>query len=142
MPYQVIEKYITEKFPGVTQSEHFGYKFFMYATDDRLPFATIALADNEYDSISNLNRDGIFRVNIGVSKLTFTQLFHNHNTEWDYTALNQFMPHPDYAAQHYICVLNPEGDILSETFKFIGEAYLIAKTRFEKRAAAQTKKSS
>lgn len=140
MSHQIIEKYIAGTLPDVKQVDNFGYRFFLYATDDKLPFVTIATTDNEYDSISNLNREGVFRVNIGISKHSYNQLFFDSKTEWDYTALNQFMPHPDYAAQHYICVLNPEGNALTDTFKFIDEAYLIAKSRFEKKRGLQIKK--
>lgn len=134
MSLQVIEQHIAEKLPNIAQVDNFGYRFFLYGTDNKLPFVTIGLSDNEYDNRSNLDRDGIFRVNIGVSKDTFKNLFPQGRTEWDYTALNQFMPHPDYAAQYFICVLNPEGNTLSETLKFIDEAYSIAKNRFEKKA--------
>jgi hypothetical protein len=36
-----------------------------------LPFATIASTGNEYERISYLDRPGVFRLNIGVSRETF-----------------------------------------------------------------------
>ncbi len=137
MSRQIIEQYINEKLPNVTKVENFGYSFFLYDTEKMLPFVTFAASDNEYDSVSNLNRDGVFRVNIGISKGSYTKLFPGNKTDWDYTELNQFMPHPDYAAQHFICVLNPESNTLSETLNFIEEAYFIAKSRFEKKQASK-----
>jgi hypothetical protein len=139
MSLQIIEQYLTEKLQDIAQVDNFGYKFFLYGADSKLPFVTIAGSDNEYDRISNLDRDGVFRINIGVSKRTFNDLFPVGHTGWDYTALNRFMPHPEYAAQYFICVLNPEGHILSETLAFIEEAYTIAKDRFERK---QSNKSS
>ncbi len=74
-----------------------------------VPYVSIAIADNEHDNISELSREGVFRINIGVSKETFGNLFPDGAVEWDYAVLNQFLPHPHYAAQHYVCILNPEG---------------------------------
>jgi hypothetical protein len=51
----------------------------------------------------------------------------------DYTALNVFMPHPDYAKQHFICILNPEGDNAEATKRFIVEAHGIAAERLRRR---------
>jgi len=141
MSLQAIEQYITEQLPNVTTLDSFGYRFFFYGTDQVLPFVTIAASDNEHDKISDLDRDGVFRVNIGISKDTYNKLFADSKTEWDYTELNRFMPHPDYAAQHFICVLNPEEDRLSETIRFIEEAHLVAKNRFDRKQSAKTKAS-
>jgi len=60
--------------PNVQRVDNFGYSFFFVGDDHRLPFVTIANSDNEYDNVSNLNREGVFRVNIGVSKDTFQKL--------------------------------------------------------------------
>jgi len=137
MSLQAIEQYLTEQLPNVTNLDSFGYRFFFYGPDQVLPFVTIALSDNEHDNKSNLSREDVFRVNIGVSKASYNQLFTATQNDWDYTALNRFMPHPDYAAQHYICILNPEEDLLPGTIKFIEEAYLIAKNRFDKKQSAR-----
>ncbi|MGK9118097.1 DUF6194 family protein [Olivibacter jilunii] len=139
MSAEKIENYITSNLLNVQQSAHFGYTFFFYGSDHVLPFVTIAHADNEYDNVSNLSREGIFRVNIGVSKVTFNNLFPDLKKEWDFTETNVFMSQPSYASQHFICVLNPVGDKLEETLRFIQEAHAIAKNRFDKK---QLKKSN
>lgn len=54
----------------VQREENYGYTFFFVGNDHRLPFVSLSDSDNEYDSISNLNREGVFRVNIGVSRNT------------------------------------------------------------------------
>jgi hypothetical protein len=105
-----ITEYITSTFTGVETSTNFGYNFFFQGTDRKLPFATIAASDNEYDRDSNLDRPGVFRLNIGVRKETFQSLFGTAAVNigsYDYTALDRIMPHPHYAAQHFLCVLNP-----------------------------------
>ncbi|MCW3464486.1 DUF6194 family protein [Chitinophaga nivalis] len=141
MSLQAIEQYITEQLPNVTRMDSFGYIFFFYGADQVLPFVTIATADNEYDHQSNLNREGVFRVNIGLSKNTFHQLFTDLTTVWDYTTLNSFMPHPDYAAQHFICILNPDENKLPATIRYIAEAHGVAKERFDRKQAAKRKQA-
>ena len=76
-------------------------------------------------------------MNIGVSKNTYNKLFEGSETEWNYTTLNRFMPHPHYAAQHFICILNPEEHQLTATYKFIEEAHLVAKQRFDRKQSAK-----
>src|SRR5438067_2868326 len=102
-----VADYITQTFAGVESSVAFGYTFFFFGSDHRLPFATIASTDNEYEHISNLDRPGVFRLNIGVSRETFQSLFGKAPADvskYDFTALDVIMPHPDYAKQYFICV--------------------------------------
>ena len=81
----------------------------------RLPFATIVTKDyGEFDNSSNLNRPGVYRLNIGVSRDTFRALFGYApgedapaDTDYDFAALDTVMPHPVYAPQSFVCVLNP-----------------------------------
>jgi len=117
---------------NVQQSEAYGYAFFFFGDDHRLPFVTIANTDAEYDNVSNLNRDGVFRVNIGVSKETFKTLIGEVGSDIDYSVLNTFLPHPDYAPQHFICILNPSGENVEATRKLIEEAHAIATNRFNR----------
>ena len=55
------------KLDNVQREVNFGYTFFFVGDDHRLPFVTIAGSDNDYDRVSNLNREGVFRINIGIS---------------------------------------------------------------------------
>jgi hypothetical protein len=133
MTQQQIEDFILAM-SGVQSSTAFGYRFFFYADNHKLPFATLADSDNEYDNRSNLNRDGVFRVNAGVSAETFRQLFEiGHQSEPDYTVLNRFLPHPDYAAYHFICILCPTGENALQLQRYLEEAYAIARARYERR---------
>ena len=70
-----ISKYIRETLADVETAENFGYTFFFYSCDHKLPFATLASSDNDYDRASSLDRPGVFRLNLGVSKQTFQSLF-------------------------------------------------------------------
>ena len=127
-----IARYITETFPGVEAATNFGYSFFFYGSDHKLPFATLASSDNEYDRVSNLDRAEVFRLNVGVTKETFRSFFGNDAVDvsrYDYTALDCIMPHPHYAAQSYICVLNPSESTFDQIKALLSEAYELARSR-------------
>ncbi len=137
MQEAVIAQYILDTFPGVETAENLGYKFFFYGAEHMLPFATLASADNDNDRVSNLDRPGVFRLNIGVSKQTFQSLFGADKvdvSQYDYTALDRIMPHPDYAPQKWICVLNPGQATLEQVRTFLAEAYELARVREIRRA--------
>lgn len=128
----VIIDYIQSTFEGVQVSNNFGYTFFFYGDDHRLGFITIANSDNEYDRVSNLDREGVYRLNIGVSRQTFQSLFGSNKIDvssYDFTVLDTIMPHPDYAPQSYICILNPTETTFAELKPLLAEAYEIAQKR-------------
>jgi hypothetical protein len=131
-----ITNYITDTFAGVETTDDFGYTFFFYGPDRMLPFATLAAADNPYDRVSNLDRPGVFRLNIGVSRQTFQSLFGTSKVDvsaYDFAALDTLMPHPEYAAQHFVCVLNPSDTTLETVRALLAEAYELAVRRHSRR---------
>lgn len=136
MDENAMAQYIRETFAGVETSESYGYTFFFYQSERVLPFATLIAADNEYDQISKLDRPGVYRLNIGISRATFQAMFGEGKVEvsaYDFAALNQIMPHPEYAAQHFVCVLSPSGKTWEQVQALLAEAYEIAVHRHERR---------
>jgi hypothetical protein len=128
-----LEAYI-ETLENVEREENFGYNFFFVGDDHRLAFVTIGHSDNEFDRVSNLDREGIFRVNIGVRKATFDALIGDYDVEdVDYSMLDVFMPHPHYAKQNFICILNPSHENADATQELILEAHSIAAARLKRR---------
>ena len=92
-----IEAFINHM-PNVAHQDGMGYRFFFVGEDRMLPFATIASADNEHDSRSMLDREGVYRINIGVSRATFEELVGDKDVDsCNYAELNVFLPHPEYA---------------------------------------------
>jgi hypothetical protein len=131
-----ITDYISNTFVGVETATNWGYTFFFYGPDRMLPFTTIATADNEGDRVSNLDRPDVFRLNIGVSKPTFLALLGTGKVDisaYDFTALDTIMPHPDYAAQSWICVLNPSDTTFHKLRPLLNEAYELAVRRASRR---------
>jgi hypothetical protein len=136
-------QYITDTFAGVETTDAYGYTFFFYGPDRKLPFATLATSDNEYDRASDLNRPSIYRLNIGVSKDTYRALFGPQparagvdgvvDTGHDFTRLDHLMPHPVYAPQSWVCVLNPSDGTFQHTVQpLLAEAYNLAVKRHAK----------
>ena len=140
MDQEAIRKYIGDTFAGVdievpTEGIPAGDSFFIYDPQrnlegkGRFPFATIVTKDYaEFDNASNLNRPGVFRLNIGVSRDRFRTLFPTQ-AEYDYTALDTLMPHPVYASQSWISVLNPSDETFRGLQPLLAEAYDIAVKR-------------
>jgi hypothetical protein len=136
MDEKTITDYIIGTFAGVETVTNLGYTFFFYGSERMLPFATLATKDNEGDRVSNLDRQGVFRLNIGVSKPTFQALFGTDKIDvstYDFTALDMIMPHPDYAAQSFLCVLNPSDTTFQKLQPLLAEAYELAVRRATRR---------
>src|ERR1700730_4588988 len=94
----------------------------------RFPFATIVIKDyGDFDNVSNLDRPGIFRLNIGVSKETYAGLF--GEGQYDFAALDRLLPHPVYGKNHWVCVLNPSESTFETVKPLLAEAYEIALRR-------------
>ncbi|PIF78210.1 hypothetical protein CLU95_5393 [Variovorax sp. 54] len=97
--------------------------FFFHGADNKFPFATIVTKDNAFDSASNLNRPGVFRLNIGVGKETFRALFGDAEPSGiDYTALDRLMPHPVYAKMYWVSVINPSTATFETVKPLLAEA--------------------
>jgi hypothetical protein len=145
-----ITQFITDTFEGVdvvvasresgAPEVSWGDIFFFYdpdqnlATDRRFPFSTVVTKDYPgFDSASNLNRPGVFRLNIGISRETFRALFDGKTSSfeaddgvksnYDFTALDQLMPHPVYGKMFWVCALNPSAATFETIKPLLAEAY-------------------
>jgi len=131
-----VTSYITDTFENVETAVNLGYTFFFYRDDHMHAFATIASTGNEYEKISNLDRPGVYRLNIGVSRDTFQALFGTGKMDanaYDFTELDTIMPHPDYSSQYFLCVLSPGEATFEKVRLLLAEAYDVATKRFNKR---------
>lgn len=136
-----IAEYITDTFDNVHVLESNGNRFFYCGPFDlehnKFPFTTLVTSD-EYDQFSDLNRPSVCRLNVGVSKTTFRELFGDNSEEHDFTALDHIMPHPVYGKMYWVCALNP-GENTWETVKtLLAEAYDADKKKQEKRGASES----
>jgi len=151
-----ISRYITNTLKGVDVVVDSGTSFFFYnpdvtvPPDHKFPFVTLVTSDI-YDQFSNLNRPSVCRLNIGIGKQTFRSLFGSpelpsgtgsaaesgDNTgDYDFTALDQLMPHPVYGRQYWVCVLNPSDETFETKVRpLLTEAYELAVSKYDRQAA-------
>lgn len=143
MDADTIAQHIRATFPGVEVVAAAGDSFFFCGPERKMPFATLVTGDN-HDKASDLNRPGVYRLNVGVVKETYRSLFGPQpamvttadevvDTGHDFTALDQIMPHPVYAAMSWICVLNPGPATFERVKELLAEAHALASRRGEKR---------
>ena len=141
-----IIRYITETFADVQVVGAHNAFFFFLDPEQKFPFATL-VTDDTHDQASNLNRTGVFRLNIGVGPEVYRSRFgpqpafprdgRTVNTGHDFTALDQLMPHPVYAAMSWVCVLNPD-QTLEDVKALLAEAYSLDAKKHAKRKAHES----
>jgi hypothetical protein len=111
------------------------------AASRQMPFATIVTQDYDgWDTASDLNRLGVFRLNIAVGRTAFEQLTGyppgEHETRpvrLDYTALDLLIPHPAYAAQAWVSILNPGEATAGQARALLTDAHARAVRRHDRR---------
>ena len=154
-----ISRYITEEFEGVDVVTDSGNSFFFYNPDSNVPpdhrFPFVTLVTNDlYDQFSHLNSPSVFRLNIGIGKQTFRSLFGDparssgrdsaeisgeRASDYDFTALDQVMPHPVYGRMYWVCVLNPgEETFETQVRQLLAEAYDLAVSRYNRQGARRS----
>jgi hypothetical protein len=152
MNQDVIIQYVTDTFTGIEvlrpdDGPGAGDTFFFYDPQHnldpkrRMPFATIVTKDyGEFDNTSHLDRPDVYRLNIGVSRDTFRALFgyapgeeKPESAVSDFAALDKVTPHPVYAPQSFVCVLNPGPETFEAVKPLLAEAYEIVATRHARR---------
>lgn len=151
-----IIQYISDALKGVDVVVDSGTSFYFYNPDSnvppdhRFPFVTLVTSDL-YDQFSKLNRPSVFRLNIGIGKQTFRSLFglpkHSEGgdsatesgdnySDYDFTALDQLMPHPVYGRMYWVCVLNPSKETFETKVRpLLSEAYELAVSKYDRQAA-------
>ena len=123
-----ITRFIVETYRDTVVAGAMGGTFFSCNERSWPNCATIATGD-DFDDASNLAREGVFRLNIGVTGATFRRLV-GDVTEPDHTALDTLVPHPLYAEQHWLSILNPSTDSFETIVKpLLEEAHRIVSTR-------------
>lgn len=147
MKVDQILHYCTEYLSDTVLVESWGEKGIFYNPNHALKrgvyVLTVKEKDGANDKGSNLNRDGIFRMNMGLRKQTFLELFGSIparpaagevvKMEYDFTLLDTILPHPVYAWMGWISILNPSEDTFEKLKPLIEESYAFATEKFKKR---------
>lgn len=114
-----------------------GDTFFFRDPNRKMPFATIVTKNYpNFDTASHLDRPGVYRVNIAVGRRRYQELLGHppeahaeHHPGYDYTAPDQITPHPVYAAQSWISVVNPGPTTAKPLRDLLTEAHARAQPR-------------
>ena len=120
---ETITEYITSTFPDVDVVSIEGMRFFSLDPAKHWPnFATLVWSDDS-DQVSDLSRPGVFRLSMGVNRPTLERIA-APEPEPDYTALDRVLPHPDYAKQLWVAILNPsESTFIDIVVPLLDEAH-------------------
>lgn len=102
--------------------------------EKQFPYATVVVNDYPgFDEFSDLARDGVYRVNIWVSKGTFDDETPDEDPATiDYTVFDRIIPHPVYGSQSWLSVVNPGPATEDRVRLLLAEAHDRAKARYEK----------
>ncbi|AZV58045.1 DUF6194 family protein [Clostridium sp. AWRP] len=147
MTIDEILQYCNNNLEGTTLIESWGEKGIFYNPEKVLKrgvyVLTIKEKDGANDKSSELNRKNIFRVNLGLRKSTFKEMFGEIpkrpsaggivDMNYDFTILDTIIPHPVYAWIGWISVLSPSKDTFEKLKPLIQEAYEFSKEKFIKR---------
>ncbi len=142
-----ILQYCLDNLEGTVMVSSWGEKGIFYNPGNLLKrgvyVLTVKEKDGDNDKSSRLNREDIYRVNIGVRKNTFIKLFGKIpgrpgkggivDMDYDFSATGEILPHPVYAWMGWICALNPTEQLFEELKPYIQESYEYAKEKFKKR---------
>ena len=145
-PDEILD-YCLKNLEGTVLVESWGEKGVFYNPNHILKrgvyVLTIKEKDGENDKSSNLNRQGVYRVNLGLKRPTFQNLFGYIPARptaggivempYDFTATVCLLPHPVYAWMGWVSILNPSDSAFNELKPLIEEAYEFAIEKFKKR---------
>ena len=133
--------------PGVVRTEDRGETSYFYNPDDLFArgtdFATIKAKDGQNDRASHLDRGGVWRLNMGVSRGAFVELFGPPPARptkggvvegpWDFTAADTLTPHPVYGWISWVAVSNPGRRTWVHCAPLLEDAHARARSTFETR---------
>jgi hypothetical protein len=145
MNADAMRRHIEDAYDGLRVLDNAGDSFFLYDPAGDLPperqhpFATIVTGDS-YDTVSKLDRPGAYRLNIGLTRDTYVSLFGAAPkqrddqgvlvTGVDYAATDRLMPHPIYASQYWVSVVNPDQATLDTVRRLLTEAHGYAARKY------------
>jgi hypothetical protein len=140
---EAITRYIRETYPETVVAEALGATFFSLDEKHWPNYATIVTTDEHDEGApSNLARPGAFRLNIGVGRETFERLVGSMESP-DYASYDRLLPHPVYARQHWISILNPSDTTFRDVMlPLLAEAHARLAAQRARQLAGKEKRSS
>ncbi len=129
-----ISNWVLSNFKDVHPKASWGETSFFVNPEEKLPsgayFATLKESNGDNDKASDLDRDGVFRLNFGPGKKPFEDTFGPTPERpskgsiiigpWDFNELDKLMPHPIYG---WMGILNPSAKTFKEIEPYMNLAY-------------------
>lgn len=154
-PNEIVEE-ISGAFEGVVPKSSWGETSLFYNPGKVLPngvyFCTIKEKNGDNDKSSSLDRNGVFRLSVGISKESYENKFGLRpkrpckggiiDTGHNFSAQNILMPHPIYGWMSWVQVLNPKKETFDMIFPLITEAHSNAVFKFNKKTANKNIKAT
>ncbi len=154
-------RHIIETYEGLRVVEASEDVFFCYDPTGDLPderfysstVATVAtvVTGDHYDTISDLDHPGAYRVNIGLPKDAYTARLGTPptvrdergilDTGVDHAVRDRVLPHPHYASQYWVCVVAPGEETTDEVLRMLDEAYELVRRKYANHAARRHARS-
>ena len=134
---EAIRQYILDEFNHVNPLEAWGELSFFVNPEMKLKrgkyFATLKSKDGENDKGSNLERESIFRLSIGLPPKDYETIFGPRpprpvkggivEGDYNFTALNTLTPHPVYGWMGWVAILNPSETNFERCKNYLNAAY-------------------
>lgn len=138
---------VLQSYDGVIEDRNWGERALFFNPGKLMPkgiyVLTVKEKDGPNDKASLVNRPGIFRLNLGISRASFIKLFGRVPlrppaggivlTGHDFRQIDRIMPHPVYGWMCWIAVLNPSRATFATLEPMIDEAVGIAAAKFRRR---------
>jgi len=146
---ETVHRFLTHELDGVVPKDAWGETSYFCNPGNVFErgtyFVTIKQKDGANDRASHLDRSGVWRLNIGLSKKVFFELFGPPPPRpgkggvvdggWDFTAYDQLMPHPVYGWMSWVCVLKPTIAMWDRCLPLLTDAHRRATGTFDQRRA-------
>lgn len=144
---ETVDSFLTHSLDGVVPTSAWGETSYFYNPDRVLKrgtyFATIKQKDGDNDRASKLDREGLWRLNIGVTKPTYRALFGPPPARpgrggviegpWDFTEEDVITPHPVYGWMAWVAVISPSSETWLRCIPLLEDAHQRAQTTFARR---------
>lgn len=142
-----IIEYVTSNYSGMVVNNNWGERGLFYNPEGKLSkgiyVMTFKEKDGPNDKASQVNRDGVYRLNLGLSKQTYLHIFGEKperpaaggivDTGHHFHMLDKIMPHPVYGWMSWIGVLNPSELTFERLKPLIDEGIHMAKFKYSKK---------
>lgn len=142
---------VLRRHPGTVPDQNWGERGIFYNPGRRLPkgiyLLTFKERDGANDRASQVDRPGIYRLNLGIGREAYRALFGAPparpaaggvvSTGHDFRALDVLMPHPVYAWMAWIGVLNPSEATFARLVPLIDEACRAAERKWRQRVPGE-----